>query len=188
VLELTYSDWPNEIYPAVPSFPVTGKIDLETYSTIKNYLEGLDYDLSLVADGDGNLDLTVANYIWWTGTSEQVAYDNATSHVTLTTLEATSGLTLDCDLVTADPSITTTATAVNSTVANDVAISNTGYASIKAKVTDNELVYDAVSAPAPADDEADIYMDSTSGDLTIKTRDDGQAGVKTDILGDFSAM
>lgn len=187
-LDITYFILGEDVYPTAVSFPLAGSIDLATYSTIKNYLEGIDADLALTTDGDGNVDLAVANYIWWTGTSEILGYDNSTSHVTVTTLEATSGLTLDCDLVTADPTITTTGTAVDSTVATDALLSNTAHASIKAKITDNEIAFDAISAPSPADDEADIYMDSTSGDLVIKTRDDGQAGVKTDLLGDFSGM
>lgn len=188
VLDITYSDWPNEIYPTVVAFPVTGKIDLATYSIIGNQLTGLDVDLSALADGDGNLDLAVANWITWTATSEKIAYDNGTSHVTVTTLESTSAITIAADLTTADPSITTTATAVDATVTNDAQLSNTAYASIQSKVTDNEVAFSGGSAPSPADDEGDIYMDSTSGDFVIKTRDDGQAGTKTAILGDFSAM
>ena len=142
----------------------------------------------MVADDDGNVDLAVANYIWWTGTSEILGYDNGTSHVTMTTLESTSGLTLDCDLVTVDLTVTADVTAVDTTVANDVLTSNAGYVSIKAQVADNEIAFDAVPSDSPADDEADIYLEIATGDLLLKTRDDGQAGIKTDKLGDFSAM
>ncbi len=188
VLEVTYGVFGEDIYPETTIFPVTGRIDLATYYTISSYLTGIDDDLSVLADGAGNVDLAVANYIWWTGTSEILGYDNGTSRVTVTTLEATSGLTLDCDLVTADLTVTTTGTAVDSTVANDALLSNTAHASIKAKITDNEIAFDAIASATPADDEADIYMEIATGDLLIITRDDGQAGAKTDKLGDFSAM
>ena len=187
VLTVTWTAWPD-IYPEILQFPVTGKIDLATYSAISSHLTGLDTDLSLVADDDGNVDLAVANYIWWTGTSEILGYDNGTSHVTMTTLESASGLTLDCDLVTVDLTVTADVTAVDTTVANDILTTNAGYASIKAQVADNEIAFDAVPSDSPADDEADIYLEIATGDLLLKTRDDGQAGIKTDILGDFSAM
>lgn len=186
-IKITYDEWPAT-YPSVPTFPLTGKIDLVTYSMIRSYMTELDRDLSAMTDGDGNVDLAVANYIWWTGTSERLAYSNGSSHVSVTTLESTSGLTLECDLVTADLTVTTTGTAVDSTVANDALLSNTAHASIKAKITDNEIGFDAIPSASPADDEADIYLEIATGDLLIKTRDDGQAGVKTDKLGDFSAM
>jgi len=188
ILEITFSDWPNELYPTPVAFPSMGKIDLATYSVIRNQMTGLDDDLSILADGDGNLDLAVANWITWTGTSEKIAFDSGTSHVTVTTLESTSAITIAADLVTADPSITTTATAVDCSVANDAQLSTTAYASIQSKVTDNEVVFSASVAPTPDDDWGNLYMDSTSGDFVMKTRDDGQAGTKTHILGDFSAM
>jgi len=187
-LVLTISIWPGYIYPAIPIFLVPGKIDLDTYGIIKQYLEGLDGDLSLATDGDGNIDLAVDAYIEWFGTGQILGYDDTNSRVTLTTLEATSAITIAADLVTADPSITTTGTAVDCTVANDALLSNTAYASIKSDIADDEIGFDAIPSATPADDEADIYMDITTGDLTLKTRDDGQAGTRTDILADFSAM
>lgn len=187
ILTLTYSTWPD-LYPVSPVFPVTGKIDLATYSVIRDQLTGLDTDMSLLADSDGNIDLTVANWITWDGTSEKIAYASSTQRVTVSTLEATSAITIAADLVTIDPTITTTGTAVDCTVANDAQLSTTAYASIQSKITDNEVVFSASGAPTPADDWGYLYMDSSSGDFVMRTRDDGQAGTKTDILGDFSAM
>ena len=188
VLELTYSVFGSDVYPTVVTFPDQGRIDLLTYSVIKGYLEGIDADIVVTTDGDGNIDLVVTAWLTWDGTSEKIAYDDTNSRVTFTTLESTSAITLTGDLVTVDPTITTTGAAVDSTVAVDAQLSDTAYASIKSKITDDELVFSGVSAPAPADDEGDIYMDSTTGDLMLKTRDDGQAGIKTDTLADFSGM
>jgi len=187
-LVLTTSNWPNDIYPDDTVFPLAGKIDLATYGVISTYMTGLDADLSLITDGDGNLDLAIANWITWTGTSEKIAYDSGTSHVTVTTLEATSAITIAADLVTVDPTITTTGAAVDCTVANDALLSTTAYESIQASVSDDEVDFAASVAPTPADDWGYLYMDSTSGDFIMKTRDDGQAGTKTHILGDFSGM
>lgn len=187
-LELTYSVTGEEIYPTIPVFPEAGKIDLPMYYVISYYSTSLDSDITLITDGVGNIDLAIDKWITWDGTSEKIAYDNINSRVTLTTLESTSVITLTGDFVTADLTITTTGAAVDSTVAGDAQLSDTAYASIKSKITDDEIVFSAMSAPAPADDEGDIYMDSTTGDLMLKTRDDGQAGVKTDTLADFSAM
>lgn len=187
VLELTYSELSSGEYPDAPVFAATGKIELDTYSTISSYLTALDVDLSLIADTDGNVALDEANWITWDTTSEKIAYDAAGSNVTVTTYGVTT-LTLAGDFVTADLTMNNDSSAVDCTVANDAQLSDTAYATIQSKVTDNEVVFSGVGAQVPADDEGDIYMDSTSGDLILKTRDDGQAGVKTDILADFSAL
>jgi len=187
VLTITHSTWPD-IYPEVPQFPVTGKIDLPTYSVISSHMTGLDIDLDNVTDASGNIDLAVANWILWTGTGEKIAYDNATGHVTITSLETATPLTLAGDLTSVDLT-TGNVAAVDGTISNELVISTTqGIDAIYSKLADDEVVFSGVSAPSPGDDEGDIYMDSTSGDFIIKTRDDGQAGTKTAILGDFSAM
>jgi len=187
VLTITYTLWPDA-YPNTVAAPLAGKIDLATYGVINEYMTKFDLEISNVLDADGNIDLAVANWITWTGTSEKIAYDNGTSNVTFTTLETTSVITLDGDLSSVDITGTMNASAVDCTVGGDLGLGAGAYSGIKSKVTDNEVVFSGISAPSPDDDEADIYMDSTSGDFIIKTRDDGQAGVKTDILGDFSAM
>ena len=187
VLELTYSDWPNEVYPTVPTFPTTGKIDLATYGVISNYMTGMDTDLSLMADTSGNIDIGESNWITWASTSEKIAYDAAESNVTVTTL-AYSSLSLVGGIAAVDLAMTNNSSATDCTVANDAQLSDTAYATIQSQVTDNEVVFTALSAPSPADDEGDVYMDLTSGDLMLKTRDDGQAGVKTDTLVDYSAI
>ena len=190
ILDLTYSIWevedPSEEEPPDPPlFPLQGRIDLATYAVINNFLTSLDSAVSSITGGDGNIDLAVANYITWDGTSEQIAYDNGNSRVTLTTLEATSGITVLGDLVTADPTITTTGTAVDCTVANDAQLTNAAYASILSQVADDEAVFSAGTGNPP-DGECDIYMDFTTGDFMIKINEGG--GTKTDILADFSAM
>lgn len=187
VLELTYYIFGEDEYPTIPTFPDQGRIDLATYGVIRDYLTGIDADLEVIT-AVGNINLTVDNWITWTGTSEKIAYDDANSRVTFTTLEAASGVTLGGDLVTADLTVTTTGGAVDCTVANDALLSDTAYASIQSGVTDDESVFSAVSAPTPADDEGDIYIDTATGDLMLKTRDDGQTGTKTATLVDYSGI
>ena len=187
VLTITYTTWP-ESYPTAFTNPITGKIDLTTYGVIAEYMTNLDIEILDVIDGDGNIDLAVANWVEWTGTSEKIAYDNGTGNVTFTTLEATTAIMLVGDLSSDDISGDMNVSAVDCTVAGDGQFSTAAYQSAQSKITDNEAVFSGVSAPSPIDLDGNLYMDSTSGDLVLKTRDDGQAGVKTDILGDFSAM
>ena len=186
-LILTIANWPNDIYPEAVIFPISGKVDPSTYSVIKNYLEGIYGDLAVSADDNGNINLAVANWITWDGTGEKIAYDNSTGHVTLTSLESTSVVSVSGDLTT-DDLTSTTLSAGDSTVANVAQLSDAVYADIQAQVTDDELVFSGISAPTPTDDTALFYMDSTSGDFIARPRDDGQAGTKTAILGDFSGM
>ena len=187
VLEVTFSNWPNEQYPEVLTFPVAGKIDLATLGQLSAYMTALDRDLSAISDPQGNISLAEDKWILWTSTSQKIAYDSGNDWVTFTTLNQVS-LTLDGDLATADLTMSNNAAAVDCTVANDAQLSDTAYATLKSKITDNEVVFSAIAAPTPADDEGDIYMDSTTGDLMLKTRDDGQAGTKTDTLIDFSGL
>ena len=190
VLELTYSDWPNEVYPAVPNFPDVGKVDLGMYGCISNYLTGLDTEISGMTDGDGNIDLAVANYITWDGTSEKIAYDNGNSRVTMTTLHSTSVVTVDGDLTTDDltiKTITGTGTAVNATVAGKAELSNLAYLTSGDSIVDNELVFSAIAAPVTSDLTANIYMDTATGDLMLAIRTI-VGGLKTDTWADFSAI
>jgi len=119
-LTLTYSEWPNNQWPFDPIFPVQGKVDLATYSVIKSYMEDADVEIEAMTDGSGNIDLAVANWITWTGTSEKIAYDNANSRVTVTTLARDSIIALMGGLTTVDLTIDVTGAAVNATVGNDV--------------------------------------------------------------------
>jgi len=187
ILELTYSDWPNDVYPDTPDFPSTGKIDLATYGVISNYLTLIDVDLSLIADADGNVALAEDAWILWDTTSEKIAYDAAEANVTFTTLQVGT-LTLNGDLITADLTMDNNSSADNCTVGNDAIFSDTAYATLKSKITDNEVVFTGRTPPGPADDEGMVFMFNTAGDLILKTRDDGQAGVKSDTLVDFSAI
>jgi len=186
-LVLTISSWPDDVYPDAVVFPLEGRIDLATYSIIRNYLTGIDGDLSITTDGDGNVDLAIDAYITWDGTSEILGYDNTNSRVTVTTLDSTSALTIANDLVTADPSITTAGTAVDCTVANIAQLSDTAYASLVAKIEDDDMVFSVATLQTTNDHQCVIYLFS-DGDLTWKSRDNSEAGVKTGILADFSAM
>ncbi len=188
VLELTYSSWGEDVYPAIIVFPLQGRIDLASYAVIKDYLEGLDRDLTSAVDGDGNVDLAVDNWITWTGTSEKIAYDDASSRVTVTTLASTSIVTLVGDLTTVDLTIDTTGSAVNATVGNNVTMSDAVYAGIQSVTVDNEITFSAQALAAAENGQGRLDMDSTEGDLVWAVRDDAQAGAKSDILADFSAM
>jgi len=187
VLELTYSELSSGDYPDAPIFAATGKIDLDTYSTIGNYLTALDNDLSAVADTDGNVALDEANWITWDTTSEKIAYDAAESNVTVTTLQFTT-LALVGDFITADLTMNNDSAAVDCTVANDAQLSDTAYATIQSQVTDDEVVFTGIAGFATTDDTGFVRMVAADGDLVLITRDDGQAGAKTDILADFSAL
>ena len=188
VLTITYSTWPD-IYPQVPQFPVTGKIDLPTLTVISDHMTALDAEIDDIADGDGNIDLAVANWILWTGTGEKIAYDNATSHVTITSLESTTPLTLAGDL-TSDDVTADDISAVDGTVGNDMTLAGIEKVNtIYSKLADNEVVFSALASPgAPDDETVDIFMEPTTGDLTAKIRNDGLGGLKTALLGDFSDM
>ena len=187
-LVITYSDFTAAIYPDPISFPTPGKLTLGVYGVIKDYLESLDIDISAIADGNGNIDLAVTKWIFWTGTGEKIAYDNTNSRVTVTTLESTSSITLVADLVTADLTITTTGAAVDSTVANDALLSDTAYASIKSKITDNEVVITGGSSPVQDDHTGALYLEDSSGDLRMRIKDADAGGTKNAILVDFSAI
>ncbi|KKN28533.1 hypothetical protein LCGC14_0853300 [marine sediment metagenome] len=187
VLEITYSDWPNEVYPTTPTFPAVGKIDLATYAVISDYLGNLSDDFYAIADNDGNITLGEDNWILWDTTSQKLAYDSVNDRVTFTSLDAGATTIVD---VFADSMALTNNSSADNCRARVVQISDVGYASIKSQVTDNERVYSPSIPPNPitSDDEADLYMESTTGDFKIKTRDDGQAGTKTAILADFSGL
>ncbi len=187
-LELTYSITGEGLYPEPISFPVAGKVDLPTYSSINSYMTALDADISLMTDGSGNIDLAIANWITWDGTSEKIAYDDGNSHVTITTLASTSIVALVGDLATVDLTIDTTGSAVNATVGNNVTMSDAVYAGIQSVTVDNEITFSAQALAAAENGQGRLDMDSTEGDLVWAVRDDGQAGAKSDILADFSAM
>jgi len=189
LLTVTVSTWPD-VYPSTANFPVTGQIDLPTYGVISTSLAGLDIDIRDVFDGDGNLNLAVANWITWTGTSEKIAYDDANSRVTVTTLAASSVVTVAGDLVSDDVT-GEDITAVDGAIANDLIITYTFTPyndAIKGVAVDNEIVFTGGGIQTPSDNDGMFYMESASGDFFVKTRDEGQAGIKTLILGDFSGM
>lgn len=187
ILTITYSTWPFE-YPAVPTFPVTGRMDIATYSVIASYLTRIDTVLSDYTSGDGNINIPVANLITWTSTSEELAYDNATSRVTVTSFESTSGLTVAGDLIH-DDLTADTISAVDATVTGDLTCNGIeGLNTVYNLFTDNEVVFSAGGEKSAQDDTCVFYMDLGDGDFIVKTRDDGQGGSKTSVLGDFSGM
>ena len=187
-LTLTYSEWPDTAWPFDPLFPLQGKVDLATYSIIKFYMEDADAEIGGMTDGNGNIDLAVDNWITWTGTSEKVAYDDTNSRVTVTTLASTSIITLVDALTTVDLTIDVTGSAVNATVGNNVTMTDAVYAGIQSVTVDNEITFSAHALSGASDGEGRLDMDSTEGDLVWAVRDDGQAGAKSEILADFSAI
>ena len=187
-LEIEYYAGSGDEHPLVPTFPDNPTVDLDLYALISNYLTGIDRDLSAITDGSGNIDLSEDAAIQWEGTGEQISFDSGNTWVEITSLESTSVITLDGDLTTANMAIVTTLTAVDSDVAGNGVLSNTAYASVKSKVTDDEMRYAEVVATSPADEEADLYMDEATGDFMLKTRDDAQAGTKTATLADFDTL
>ena len=194
ILTLTYADWPDVEYPSDPLFPTQGKIDLETYSIIKSYLEAADLELTAIADGDGNIDLAVGNWITWTGTSEKIAWDNANSRVTFTSLAAGADVeSIVGTLVTADITIAGggTANGVDCTVAGNMLFNDAlSYLLYDGMIsTDNALVLEGTTTPASiANNYTQIYMLAASGDVMLRLRFDAQGGTKTMTLADFSAM
>jgi len=82
-------------------------------------------------------------------------------------------------------------TAVDGAIANDLIITYTFTPyndAIKGVAVDNEIVFTGGGIQTPSDNDGMFYMESASGDFFVKTRDEGQAGIKTLILGDFSGM
>lgn len=186
-LEITYyEEWATGEYPNVPDFPDPGRIDLATYSIIRQYLTGYAAETARLEDGDDNIDLEADKAISWTG-GEAIGWDADESEVTASSLEVTTAITLNGDFATQDLAIVTALNCVDSDITGNALLVDSAYNSIKAKVTDNEMIWAETvgSAPTPGSTEADIYMDDDSGDLRIRRTN---IITKTDILADYSAM
>ena len=185
ILEITYSNWPNDQYPEEIVFPSPGKINLETYGKIKQYMEGVDVAMASLTAGDGNITLGADK--WIKVGDETISCDSG--GVVFSSIDDTTVMTVSCDTASDFVTITTACSAASLAVTGDLIINDTAYAGIKSYIDDNELTWaETSSPPSPADDEADIYMDSTNGNLMIKLRDDGLAGTKTGTLVNFAAL
>lgn len=189
-LDVTYSLWPTNDWPTDPAFPDVGVTDLDTYAVIKRYIEDGVIDIAKVTDGTGDIVFdTLTSVIKWTGTSEQISWDNTNSQVDLTSLEGTSVITFGSlvDVTGTTLTVNTAMSAVDTSVADECTLSVAAYASIKAKIPNqNNLYWRAGGPPAVPNDKMAIYQLSGNGDVIVGI--DVSGVEKTHTIADYSAM
>lgn len=176
--------WYDDRYPTVPSFPAwaSAGVSPNMYIMITAHIE--DLAQYVAADLLGNLNLDAGKNITWTGSGKTITHNSGSGYVEVNSL-ANSTVDLAGDFSLDSMSITTALGATDGDVAGDTDLSATAYASIKAKITDNEIVFKINASPLTPSSVQGVISLNISGDLIIQRY---EGGLKTKILADYSEM
>lgn len=165
--------------------PSSSNTSLTTYTAITDLITQISQTFSGVTDASGNIDLEADQEI--RVGSESISFDATNLRPVFSSLDATTSITLDGDLVVSAATIASALTAVDGNIEGDCEMPDAAWESVKSSYADNEVALVSLSSySAPAASECKLYISGFT-DFKIGRREaDGKATYS--IIADYSEL